>query len=60
MSRNEMFFLLACAVVAAIMSTDPVSSRRQPAVTIASLLMPAPDIVAWNQTDLGNPNSNLP
>ena len=59
MSRNEMFFLLACAAVAAVMSTDPVSSRQAP-VNIINLLTPAPDIVAWNQTDLTNRDVNQP
>lgn len=54
MSRNEMFLLLACACVVAIMSGNPVSTTHQPTVTIASLLTPAPDVVAWNETNIAH------
>lgn len=52
MSRNEMFLLLACAFVVAIISGAPVSTSHQPTVTIASLLAPTQDTVAWNDTSI--------
>jgi hypothetical protein len=52
MSRNEMFLLLACAFVAAIMSGSPASTSHQPTVTIASLLAPTQDSMAWNDTTI--------
>lgn len=54
MSRNEMFLLLACACVVAIMSGNSVPNTHQPTVTIASLLTPAPEIVAWNEANLAH------
>ena len=50
MSRNEMFLLLACAFVAAIMSGAPLSPAHQPALTMASMWSPTQDDVPWNAT----------
>jgi len=52
MSRNEMFLLLACAFVAAIMSGNPVYTAHQAPVTLASLMAPVSDVVSWDMTDI--------
>lgn len=52
MSRNEMFLLLACAFVAAIMSGSPGYTAHQPSVTLASLMAPVSDVVSWDMTDI--------
>lgn len=52
MSRNEMFFLLACAFVAAIMSGAPAPIAHQSPMTIASLFPAAPVSEAWVQTNI--------
>lgn len=41
MSRNDLFLLLACAIVATILSGSPSPSARSSGLTIAGLLSPA-------------------
>lgn len=50
MSRNEMFLLLACAFVAAIMAGAPDPLARQSPMTIASLVASPSDDIAWHAT----------
>ena len=52
MSRNEIFLLLACAFVAAIMFGSPGYNTHQPPVTLASLMAPVSDVVSWDMTDI--------
>lgn len=52
MSRNETFLLLACAIVATIMSGIPGYTAHQVPVTLASLMAPVSDVVSWDMTDI--------
>lgn len=54
MSRNEIFLLLACAFVAAIMSGSPGYTAHQSPVTLASLMAPVSDVVSWDMTDIAD------